>query len=528
MIQLEFDEYFIFIRGITSKQAEKLNAVWLQSKQAYRLPKTLYAMRELWQLGIRGNLKEEGVKRKQQLQKLMQLKKSIPESLADNRLRPYQQADVNYLYQIPHVAIFNEQRTGKTPTALKLIEKHGFKKGVIVCPASLIFNWEKEMKHWTDLTPAIVKGAKAQRKKVYAHFATTNDLVLIISYDTLKLDVEFLTTSMEFMVLDEAHYINNHRSQRATACYRLAPFAKKRIALTGTPARNNGAEVFGILRFLYPDMFPGYWAFVERLFHTWDAPWGAKEIGKPKRPQELEEILNVISVQRKRKDVMKWIPEKTYETIVLDMSTKQRKAYESMLNDFIVQSETGELLVDAPSVLSQLTRLRQLTLAPSLLDVDAPSVKEDWLREFLENETAQAIIFSTFSSYLKRLAEQLKLPLIIGETPLPERQKIVEEFQQGKHQFLLANIKAAGVGLTLDRAEVVIFLDRDYNPVNNEQAEDRIVPTTRQSNQKVHIIDLVCRDTVDERIHKLLQRKKNIIALVNEYKDLGKFLGKKT
>ena len=82
--------------------------------------------------------------------------------------------------------------------------------------------------------------------------------------------------------------------------------------------------------------------------------------------------------------------------------------------------------------------------------------------------------------------------------------------------------------MTLDRAEVVVFLDRDYNPVNNEQAEDRIVPTTRQSNQKVHIIDLVCRDTVDEQIHKLLKRKKNIIALVNEYKDLGKFLGKKT
>ena len=518
MMKIELDQYFIYIT-LQKKDAQKLNAVWLSSKGMYRLPKTLHALRELWSLGYRDPLIEEtGRRLAEEYRRINELKNRIPEQTADG-LRPYQQADVDFLLHIPHVGIFNQQRTGKTPVALKLIEKHGFRKGVIVCPATLVYNWEKEVRKWTGLNPVVAAGTKKKRQKIYDDYLQSDDRVMIISYDTLKLDINTLLSPTEFVILDEAHYICNHRVKRAKACYALGRYAKKRIALTGTPSKNKGVEVYGILHFLYPDWFPGYWSFAERYFHVWDAPWG-RDIGKAIRPEELQEILNIISVQRKRSEVMKWIPPVTQEKIILTMEPEQEKAYTSMLRDFVA----GD--VDAPNILAQLTRLRQIALGPESLGLKAPSVKEEWLKEFMSEFDGQAVIFSCFSSYLEILSKRYGLPLIEGKTKKEDRQQIVEEFQAGKHRFLLANVEAAGTGLTLDQADTVVFLDRHFSPTVNEQAQDRIVPTTEESNQKVHIIDLITKDTVDEKIIDLLEKKENILRIVNNYRSLEEFLKK--
>jgi SNF2 family DNA or RNA helicase len=109
--------------------------------------------------------------------------------------------------------------------------------------------------------------------------------------------------------------------------------------------------------------------------------------------------------------------------------------------------------------------------------------------------------------------------LIIGETSKERTGKIVDDFQNGKY-IILANIQAAGVGLTLDKASTVIFLDRAYTPSENAQAEDRIVPTTESSNQDCMIIDVVCQDSIDEKIHDILSKKKSVIEVVNNYKSI--------
>lgn len=518
-------EDYVFL-SLTEKQATELNAVYVRSLNLYKVPKNLHSLRELWKKGIRHNvLLEEGKRLKKVYEKLVEKKEQIPSVLDDGRFRPYQQADINFLYDIPHVAIFNQQRTGKTPTALGLINKHNFRKGIIVCPASLLYNWEKEVKTWTSLKTIVVKGTRSQRLKTYQNWG---DDVLIISYDTLKRDIDSkeLNQVMDFMLLDEAHYICNHKSKRALACYKIGDLAKKRIALTGTPAKDKGVEIYGILKFLYPNKFPSYWHFAERYFNVYNNFFGAREIGKIKRKEELQEILIVFSVQRKRTEVMKWLPPKTSETVLLEMPKQQREVYNQMLKDFMVQ-QGDEVKADAPSVLAQLTRLRQICLSPSMLGIEAPSIKEEWLDDFVNHLDGQAVIFSSFSSHLKTLAKKYKAPIIIGETDTKERQKIVDGFQKGKHKILFANIIAAGTGLTLDKADTVVFLDRHFNPIANEQAEDRIVPTSEKSNQSYHVIDLVCRDSVDEKIHQLLSKKKDIIKVINHYKNLKEFLGRK-
>jgi SNF2 family DNA or RNA helicase len=329
------------------------------------------------------------------------------------------------------------------------------------------------------------------------------------------------------MIVDESHFLNSYQSQQSKAIYKISKNADKKLALTGTPVRNSGEGIYGILHYLYEDRFTSYWQFVDRYFKTWDTPWGQKEVSGYKRKEELQEILDLISVQRKRSEVMKWIPAKQYQTIEVEMDAKQRKAYQSMVETFTVE-EDARTVVDAPSVLAQLTRLRQICLCPDLLDIKAPSAKEQFILEWLEdNPNEQVVIFSNFSSYLGTLLSKINTTtgIIIGGTSKERRQEIVEGFQAGRVKVILANIQAAGVGLTLDAASTVIFLDKAYTNSLNEQAEDRIVPTTESSNQRCTIIDVVCKDSIDEKINDILKKKKSVIEVVNNYKGIREMLG---
>jgi SNF2 family DNA or RNA helicase len=529
MIVLESN--FIYIQ-CNEAQAKKLDAVWVKSRNAWRLPNTLGALRELHRAGF--DVMEYGKEKARVREFLLKLKAEWFEvNGIDSRLRPYQSTDVNFLRKLPHAAIFNEQRTGKTPTTLKLLEAEGHDKIIIICPASLVLNWKKEVKTWTSFDVYAVNGTKAKRLKIYQEWNLQKGC-LVLSKDTAKADYDLINSSDCALVVDEAHFLRNYKSLQSKAIFQLGKKAKKRLALTGTPSVNAGDDVYGILHFLYPDRFSSYWQFVDRYFKTWDSPWGAKEVSGYKRKEELQEILDLISVQRKRSEVMQWIPPKQYQNIEVEMDAKQRKAYESMLNTFIVE-EDGETKADAAGVLAQLTRLRQICLHPSLLDIKAPSAKETFILEWLEdNPNEQVIIFSNFSSYLKELKKRLPKPsanhagIIIGETTKPVRQAIVDDFQKGNCRVILANIQAAGVGLTLDRASTVIFLDRAYTPTDNIQAEDRIVPTTENSNQRCTIIDVVCKDSIDQYINDLLKKKKNVIEVINNYKNVKQLLQSST
>jgi SNF2 family DNA or RNA helicase len=522
---IAIEQNFIYIQ-CNEATAKKLDAIWVKSRNAWRLPDTMGALRELHRLGF--DVMEYGKQKAEQRKNLLEFKFLKPVTPLDKRLRPYQHQDINFLQELPHAAIFNEQRTGKTPTTLKLLEWEGHDKIIIICPASLVLNWEKEVKRWTEGYEVIaVSGTKKQRLKQYEQASHLKKGFLILSKDTAKADVDLLSPVNHVLVVDEAHFLRNYKTAQSKAVFQLGKNAVKRLALTGTPSVNSGDDIYGILHFLYPTQFPSYWQFVDRYFKTWDSPWGAKEVSGYKRKEELTEILDLISVQRKRSEVMQWIPAKVNQTFEVEMDAKQRKVYNSMLNTFIVE-EDNDVKADAPSVLAQLTRLRQLCLSPNLLDIKAPSAKENFILEWIENNVDEpVIIFSNFSSYLMVLQRKIKgSRLIVGATSKQERQQTVEDFQNGKCNVILANIQAAGVGLTLDRASTVIFLDRAYTPTDNVQAEDRIVPTTEASNQHCTIIDVVCKDSIDQHINDLLKKKKSVIEVINNYKNIRELLGK--
>jgi SWI/SNF-related matrix-associated actin-dependent regulator of chromatin subfamily A3 len=259
------------------------------------------------------------------------------------------------------------------------------------------------VKQWTSYNVFAVKGTKTKRLKTYQEWEL-NKGCLVLSKDTAKADYDLIKSNDCALIIDEAHFLRNYQSQQSKAIFKLGKHAAKRLVLTGTPAVNKGDDLYGILHFLYPDRFPSYWQFVDRYFKTWETPWGQREVKGYKRKEELQEILDLISVQRKRSEVMQWVPAKQYQTIEVEMDAKQRKAYADMLYTFTKSKNKEKLRLTLPQCLAQLTRLRQICLDPSLLDIKANSAKEQFILEWLEdNPNEQVIIFSNFSSYLKNL-----------------------------------------------------------------------------------------------------------------------------
>lgn len=439
-------------------------------------------------------------------------------------LRSYQIEDIEFLMQRPTAACFNEQRTGKTPTALKVMEKHNAKKILIICPASAIYQWVDEYERWLNKPCVPIVGTKSKKLKTLDEWTSG----LVISYDSFKktqrsdglLDY-ILYKKPDAVILDEAHRIKNPKSANALAVFETmkVPY---RLALTGTPAPNKAHEIYSILHWLYPTHFKGYWTFIDTYFNkTIQQAQGRSyiEIEGFKKGQDLElqKVLATISTQRKRKEVMPWLPDKDYQQIKLPATTQQLK-YLSELENFF---ETENVIVQG--ILDRLIRYRQICLHPKLLDLKSESPKLLWIEDYLKDyPDTPTIIFSKFTSFIKILCQELKFKnfgVIIGSTPIKTRNDLKENFQNGKINLLLINIDAGKEALTLDRAEAIIFTDK-YPPVGDiMQAEDRFVATTKEKADKPHkIIELMIKGTYDEQLYELLKKRKCETDIINDYK----------
>lgn len=432
---------------------------------------------------------------------------------------------MEYLKNIPNAGIFNEPRTGKTPTSILLMKEMNFQSILVVCPASLIWNWAKELEKWyPEMNVFVVNGIPKKREKIINEFIHPEFLhkrVLIISKDTWKSIYQFFSFPVDAVFIDEAHFLRNQKTAQSKAIQAIQ--AEHKYALTGTPTVKAGHDIFGILHFLYPKKFPSYWQFLERYFVITEDFWGHKEIGgvKAGRKQELQELIGFVSVQRKREEVMKWLPEKQYITHYAQMDSKQSKLYSQMVEDMLIQEEDeNPPVVDVANVLSQLMRLRQLCLDPRLLGFNVVGAKTKALLEWLDDNREPVVIMTMFSSYFDLVQPDieklgLKVGRIEGKMSNKEKDQAATDFQHGKLDVLLCNIISAGVGFTLDKAKVILFMDKAWNPSDNEQAEDRITPTTEDKNHAHEVISFVVPESVDERINEILEHKQSMTEVVN-------------
>lgn len=444
-------------------------------------------------------------------------------------LREYQIEDANFLASLPSSACFNEQRTGKTPTALQTIKLRNLEdeRVLIITTASSITQWKEEYETWLQKPCVLCSGTPKQKLKAVEEWTHG----LIVSIDSFKetktsngLIGPILDKKPKQIILDEAHKIKNPQSANAAALFKTNKIPY-RLALTGTPAQGKPYDIFSILKFLFPSDFKGFWKFLDEYFVIEEETIYIKgkprtfktyEKFKPGKELELQQILNQFSTQRKRKDVMPWLPDKYYERVKLE-PTKEQKKYLQELNDTY---RTGEIVTTG--TLDRLVRYRQICLDPSLLGLKGKSPKTEWILQYLKDYPDESvIIFSKFTSYLCRLAEQLNTPwaMLIGSTTTKQRGQFIKDFQAKKFKVFLINIDAGKEALTLDAAETTIFTDK-YPPIGDiEQAEDRFIASTIDKKNKAHkIIELMMTGTFDEQIYALLKQRKSETDVINNYK----------
>lgn len=446
-------------------------------------------------------------------------------------LRPYQINDIKLLINRKSSANFSEPRTGKTPTAVRLFKAKQLNKILIVAPAVALFQWKHEFIKWFNAPAEVLSPSLTTNKKLDILSKWGTEIkAIIISYDSLKLverngkQTGLLSNiikhkDIDGIIVDEAHRIRNRRSLQAKAIFALSKIPNKHV-LTGTPAHGKLEDLYSVLHFLYPTVFTGYWRFIYYYFDTAERTNRSTqneyiEIIGLKNEIELPQFIDRIAVQHKRKDVMTWLPDKDYQEVKLPLTPLQTKYLKELEEDF----ETEHIIVE--NVLTQLIRARQIANAPELLDLKGHSPKLEWLKNYIEdNPDTPTIIFTNFTKFIDLIVQNTGITnTIVGATASHRREELRNAFQDGKINTLIINTQAGKEALTLDRAQVAIFLDI-YPPYGDiDQAENRFTATTQALKDKPHtIIQVMMENSYDEQLFSLVRARASETDIINSYK----------
>ena len=449
----------------------------------------------------------------------------VPKNV-DAKLRPYQVTGYKWLRTLAESQLggilADDMGLGKTLQSIVFIASaltESKEKGepsphfLIVCPTSLTYNWLDELENFTPFIKAIVvSGTPTERKEIIEQYEKYD--ILITSYPLIRRDIKsYEEINFNTVFIDEAQFIKNDSSLNAKSVKRV--IAKHKFALTGTPIENSLSELWSIFDFIMPGYLYSHHRFVEIY---------EKPILKDDKEalDELHQRISPFILRRMKKDVLTELPDK-YETKMLtDLSEEQKKIYLSYLasikNDIQSELSEGGLDKSRMKILAALTRLRQICCHPStfLENYQGGSGKLDLLMDIIPEAIAnehRILVFSQFTSMLKIIEEELKDMNIAyfyleGSTPTLERNDIVKRFNNGEGEVFLISLKAGGTGLNLIGADTVIHYDPWWNPAVEEQATDRVYRIGQQN--KVNVIKLITKGTIEEKIYKLQRMKKEL------------------
>jgi SNF2 family DNA or RNA helicase len=394
---------------------------------------------------------------------------------------------------------------------------------LIVCPTSLIFNWQDEIENFAPHMKALViTGNPVERQEMIARHKDYD--VLITSYPLIRRDVA-LYEKIDFhtVFIDEAQFIKNDSSMNAKSVKKLR--ASHRFALTGTPIENSLSELWSIFDFIMPDYLNSHSRFVEMY---------EKPILKEDQEalDDLHQHISPFILRRMKKDVLKELPDKYESKMLTELSEDQKLVYLSYLENIRgeIHSELEENGIEKSriKILAALTRLRQICCHPSTFieNYQGGSGKLELLMELIPEAIAndhRILVFSQFTSMLRIIENELKdleIPYFYleGATPTQNRNDYVKRFNTGEGKVFLISLKAGGTGLNLTGADTVIHYDPWWNPAVEDQATDRAYRIGQQN--KVHVVKLITRGTIEEKIFKLQRKKKELSNSVISSKEV--------
>ncbi len=461
----------------------------------------------------------------------------VPASL-QGVLRPYQKAGYRWLSARCDAGfggvLADEMGLGKSLQLISLLlarrDQSAGAPSLIVCPASLVYNWTAEFERFApELRVVAVAGGAQERKaaRQAAFSGARRPDVLVTSYDLLRIDVDDWSSRELFVcALDEAQYIKNPAALTTRAVKSL--HAQHRFALTGTPMENRLSELWSIFDFLMPGLLGPYTRFREHF----ESPIVGGDDAVARR---LQAIVGPFMLRRLKADVLTDLPDKLESVVYANMADEQRKLYdahEQRLREELTEQRTlrkqraaaraAGKPVSNVEVLAEITRLRQLCCDPRLVyeDYHGPSAKLDAIVDLVSSAVEggeKTLVFSQFTSFLDLIAERLRQAgiehyTITGSTPKKERVRLVDAFNEDDTPAFLVSLKAGGTGLNLTGASVVIHADPWWNAAAQSQATDRAhrIGQTRV----VSVEKVVAKGTIEERIVRLQQTKSELAEQV--------------
>lgn len=464
-------------------------------------------------------------------------------------LRDYQVTGVKWLYNIYKCGfggiLADEMGLGKSIQLIyfikEVLKENNSAKVLIVAPTSLIYNWKNEFdKFGSELKYQVVAETKNKREELLNHLDDTN--IIITTYGLIREDKEiYKNINFEVIAIDEAQNIKNNTAQMTKVIKSLNGNAK--FALTGTPLENSVLELWSIFDFIMPGYLTSILSFQKK--------YAIKETNEEsiKVLDSLKEQIRPFILRRKKKDVIKELPDKIENNIYLELTEEQKKIYVAELEK--TQKELDELINSEGftksrfKILQLLTKLRQICIDPNIIyeNYKGGSTKINELvpliKQIIDNGH-KILLFSSYKTAIDIVNRELtnndiSCYVIDGSVSAKKRMELVDKFNNDDTNVFLITLKAGGTGLNLTSADVVIHLDLWWNPQVENQATDRAHRIGQKNT--VEVIKLVCKGTIEERILELQNKKKllsdtliegedrdqNIISKLSE-KDIKKLL----
>jgi len=464
-------------------------------------------------------------------------KRPVPASL-DPILRDYQKTGYRWLKTMDDLGfggiLADDMGLGKTLEIIALLTAaaeepiradmtaHSDVLALVVCPASLVWNWGKELERFAGerLNAVMVGGTAAVRKKQLASLTELtaeerSRTVVITSYDLLKRDVELYDLLyFRYHIVDEAQYIKNFTTKNAKAVYAL--HSGTRFALTGTPIENRLSDLWSIFHFL----MPGYLGTYQQFRNQYERP--IVNEGDADASALLQNQVRPFILRRLKQKVLKELPEKVESVVYVPLEGEQEQLY--MANLAKAKLEIGATIAEGGfetnqlEILALLTRLRQICCHPSLCyeDYRGPSAKLETCMELIHeaiNGGHRILLFSQFTSMLSLIEDRLcdegiAYYTLTGQTPKSTRQTLVTKFNEGQVPIFLISLKAGGTGLNLTGADIVIHFDPWWNLAAQNQATDRAHRLGQI--HSVQVYKLVADNTIEDKILRLQSLKGNL------------------
>ncbi len=435
---------------------------------------------------------------------------------------PYQQEGVDQIAKWGYVALLaDEMGLGKSPQALWAALRANEWPVIVVCPASLKWQWEREVAKHLGMSALVLETRRPPWRKL------PPSRFYVVNYEILAAWLPLLRKlNAKMVVFDECHYITNRSAKRTKAARKLAKRIPHRIALSGTPLTNRPSELWSVLNILRPDLYPSFFSYAmdycnpQKIYGRWEYK-GARNLDK--LHAELREHL---MIRRLKKDVLKDLPPK--QRSVISLSVKNRKEYDHAMSDFRGWlRKNGKRMKKSRRLKTE--ALVKMTMLKRLAGKIKAEAVVEWVDNFLQENEGKLLIFGIHRDVLKPLYARYKdqAVLVDGSVVGRKRQEKFDLFNgDRKTRLCIGNIHAAGVGWSAKGKKLpintVVFIELDWKPATMIQAEDRCYGLGRGvEGVGTNVFYLVTRNTIEEKILALNEAKQGVSDQILDGRDEG-------